>query len=256
MLIMTRRIAFLPFSLCLIFLVACAPQEEVLLTATPTAVQSPTETIIWFPATATPTQLPVAEQSPTPDPHPGLGALLLDDDFSDLSAWPTNQSESSAAIISNGRFTLSTSLSGNVVLSTRNEPAFGDFYAEITASPGLCEGEDEYGFIIRSASLGDQYRFGLSCDGRAKVDRILSAAASRPLGWISSPIIPSIMPSNVRLAVWASGSEMRFFVDDVFLFSLENAVIFEGGLGVYVRARGQGTLSVSFSDLQVWALEN
>jgi len=256
MLIMTRYIVFLTFSLYSIILSACTPQAEILATATPTDVQVPTETIIWFPATATPTQLPVAEQSPTPDPHPGLGAQLLSDDFSTASFWPTNQSESSAAIISNGRITLSTSLSGNVVLSTRTEPAFGDFYAEITASPGLCDGEDEYGFIIRSASLGDQYRFGLSCDGRAKVDRILGAEASRPLGWIASPVIPSIMPSNVRLAVWGSGSELRFFVDDVFLFSLENAVIFEGGLGVYVRARGQGGLSVSFSDLQVWALDN
>ena len=252
---MTKHFAFLTFSLCWIVLAACAPQEEFLPAATPTAVQAPTETIIWFPATPTPTELPIAEQSPTPDPHPGLGALLLDDDFSIASVWPTSQSATSAAILSNGRITLSTSQSGNVVLSTRTEPAFADFYAEITASPGLCDGEDEYGFIIRSASLGDQYRFGLSCDGRAKVDRILGAEASRPLGWISSPIIPSIMPSNVRLAVWASGSEMRFFVDDVLLFSLENAVIFEGSLGVYIRARSQGGLSVSFSDLQVWALE-
>ena len=64
------------------------------------------------------------------------------------------------------------------------------------------------------------------------------------------------MPSKARLAVWASANELRFFVDDMLLFSLENAVIFEGSIGVYIRARGQGTLSVSFSDLQVWALED
>jgi len=241
---------------CLLILTACAPQGEIL--ATPTALPTlpATETTDWFPATATPTLMPTAEHSPTPDLLPGLGAQLLNDVFSDDSVWATSQSDSSTAILANGRITLSTNENGNVVLSTRSEPLFGDFYAEISASPGLCEGEDEYGFVVRSASLGDQYRFGLSCDGRAKVDRILGGAASRPLAWLASPIIPSIMPSQAKLSVWASGSELRFFVDDVFLFSLENAVIFEGTLGVYIRARGQGTLSVAFSDLQVWALDN
>ena len=241
---------------CLLILAACAPQGEVL--ATPTALPTPpaTETTDWFPATATPTLMPIVELSPTPDLLPGLGTQLLIDDFSDDAVWATSQSDSSSAMLANGRISLSTNETGNVVLSTRSEPFFGDFYAEISASPGLCDGEDEYGFVVRAASLGDQYRFGLSCDGRAKVDRILGGGASRPLGWLASPIIPSIMPSQARLAVWALGSEMRFFVDDVLLFSIDNAVIFEGTLGVYIRSRGQGTLSVAFSDLQVWALNN
>lgn len=235
---------------------ACAAQGEILATPTSLPTQPATETPIWFPATTTPTLMPTAAQSPTPDLHPGLGAQLLNDDFSEDSVWATSQSETSSAMLANGRISLSTNEAGNVVLSTRSEPLFGDFYAEISANPGLCEGEDEYGFVLRAASLGDQYRFGLSCDGRAKVDRILGGGASRPLGWLANPIIPSIVPSQIRLAVWASGSELRFFADDVFLFSIDNAVIFEGTLGVYIRARGQGTLSVAFSDLQVWALEN
>lgn len=244
------------FVLLAFLMSACAPRPEPLPTATPLPTLPPTETPIWFPATATPTLLPIAEASPTPDMHPGLGALLLSDDFSSASLWATSQSDSATALIANGRITLSTDRAGLVVLSTRSEPVFGDFYAEITAISGLCEGEDEYGFVVRATSSGDQYRFALSCDGRAKVDRILAGSASRPAGWLQSPILPKLGPSTVRLAVWASGSQMRFFVDDAFLFSINDTVLYNGTVGVYIRARGEGALSVSFSDLQVLALEN
>jgi hypothetical protein len=59
----------------------------------------------------------------------------------------------------------------------------------------------------------------------------------------------------VDLSVWASGSEMRFFVDDMLLFTVNDTLLYSGRLGVFIRARGEGPLTVSFSDLMIYALE-
>jgi len=64
---------------------------EPLPTETPTATTEPTATIQWFPNTATPTPLPPLELQPTPAMRPGVGALLLEDDFSSEADWATQK---------------------------------------------------------------------------------------------------------------------------------------------------------------------
>jgi len=101
---------------------------------------------------------------------------------------------------------------------------------------------------------GNHYRFALSCDGRAKVDRYLGESLSRQAGWIQDQAIPSVIPGSSRLGVWASGSQLHFFVNGLFLFSVNDTQLYLGTIGVYVRTAGAGDVAVSFSDLQVWAL--
>lgn len=248
--------AFIGLLTLLLLVAACAPAPDPTPTPTPQPSPTPTQTPVWFPATSTPQPRPTEFASPTPNLHPGLGVLLLSDDFSQTGFWPTSQSNNGSAAVANNRITLSTQSSGVFVISLRSEPTFNDFYAEITASPSLCRGESEYGFVLRAASSGDHYRFALSCDGRVKVDRLLGGSLSSPVAWAPSALVPAMAPSNSRLAVWAEGSEIRFFINDTYLFSITDTVIYSGTLGVFIRSRGEGTLSVSFSDLQVWALEN
>ncbi len=236
-------------------LCACVSQDDSLPILSPSPTILASETPVWFPPTSTSSPMPIAEPSSTPDLIPGLGDLLLEDTFSEAAFWSTSQSASSSAMVANERISLSTSQIGTFVLSTRSEPLLDDIYAEIIASPSLCTGEDEYGFVLRAAPSGDQYRFGISCDSRAKVDRIFAGEASRSVGWVQNPVIPSGAPGKAKLSVWASGSEMRFFVDDVFLFEVNDTVLYRGTLGVYIWAHGDGALSIAFSDLRVWLLE-
>ena len=67
---------------------------------------------------------------------------------------------------------------------------------------------------------------------------------------------PSLAPAEVRLGVWANGSELRFFVNDVYLFSVTDSLLYRGGVGVFVRSSGEGDVSVSFSDLRVWEVND
>ena len=65
------------------------------------------------------------------------------------------------------------------------------------------------------------------------------------------PVIPVGFPGQSQLAVWALGEEIRFFVNGKYLFSIEDRIIGEGTLGIYVRTTGENPISVNFSQLSI-----
>lgn len=233
---------------------ACFPARAALPpTETPLPSPSATATIVWFPPTPTYTPFPTVAPSPTAELRGGLGDLLLEDDFSDAAPWSTSSDDNASVTVASGRINLILNSADDYVLSTRTSQNFLDFYVEITATPNFCHGEDEYGLIIRDLD-GDHYRLALSCDGRVKVDRSYNGL-SRQAGWLESGAIPSVAPSSSRLAVWAVGSEMRFFVNDLYLFTVTDSLLYKGTIGVFVHTAGQDDVSVSFSDLKVWGVD-
>lgn len=242
---------------CALLLLACSACRVTFAPESPseTPPPSPTSTLtpVWFPPTATASQLPSPNANPTEDLRPGIGEVLLEDDFSDSDTWATGRDDDGVVLVSGGTIYLGLNAERSYLFSTRNAPVFRDFYAEITASPTLCRGEDEYGLLVRGLD-GDHYRFALSCDGRAKVDRYLGGSLSRQAGWVTNGSVPSVVPGSSRLGVWASGGEIRFFINDLYLFSINDTQLYRGTIGVFAHTAGAGDVSVSFSDLQVWAL--
>ena len=235
---------------------ACAPAvtPEITLeaTITPTLTATPTATIVWFPPTSTPTPFPTRVITPTQDHRPSLGEVLLTDDFSSPDSWLLGRTSSGSAALGKNELTIAISEPGAYVYSVRQTPVFSDFYVEITASPTLCRGQDEYGLLIRMSSPGDFYRFSLSCDGQVRLDRLVGGAASSPQPWTPSGSVPPGAPSSSRLGVWALGKEMRFFVNDEYQFTVNDPLLPSGNLGVFARSAGQLDVTVSFSDLIVY----
>ncbi|HEY9528533.1 MAG TPA: hypothetical protein VIR02_15685, partial [Anaerolineales bacterium] len=92
----------------LLSVAACLPLNLGTPTATPppTETATPTETIVWFPPSATATQLSVATFTGTPDMNPGIGRLTLEDDFSEEDVWDIATSDSGSASIHRNRLTL------------------------------------------------------------------------------------------------------------------------------------------------------
>jgi hypothetical protein len=216
----------------------------------PTATPSPT--IVWFPATATPTSFPTPVVTPTLDLRPQAGGeLLLSDDFSDPSAWTLSQTRAASAALGVNELTLALHQPGGYLYSLRSEPLLGDFYLEITASPNLCKDEDEYGLLLRVSPSLDFYRFSLSCAGQARVDKYFNGTASSPQPPVYSGAVPPGAPSASRLAVLAQGRELQFFANDEYLFTVSDPSLVSGSLGVFVRSAGDNDLTVSFSDLVV-----
>lgn len=222
-------------------------------TAPPATITStPTPTIVWFPPTATftpyPTSSPVA---PTAEMRPDLGEMLLEDDFSSDARWSTSQTDQGSALIGANQLTISIPNEKVYLTSLRQEPVLTDFYIEITAGPTFCQGQDEYGLLLRYASPGDTYRVGLSCDGQVRLDRLYQGQASSPQPWLLSGALPMGAPSLSRLGVWVRGRELRVFVNDQFQFKVSDPQLTQGQVGVFARSTGDHLFTVNFSNLLI-----
>jgi hypothetical protein len=254
------KFAFLAVLICLAGLAACSPMftPPPLQTDTPLPpTETPTPTIVWFPPTATSTRLPTATLSITPtlDTRPQFSGLIFSDDFSDPATWSLNKAPVGNIALGVNEINLAVTQERGYLFSLRQGPTLDNFYMEINANPSICRGEDEYGLLLRVSPSLNFYRFALTCNGEARVDRFLDGVASAPQPPVLSGAVPPGAPSASRLGVWARGKELRFYANGQYLFSIRDASIPAGSLGVFVRAAGEDMVSVNFSNLEVYAVE-
>jgi hypothetical protein len=216
--------------------------------------QTPTATIVWFPPTATFTPLPTVTLSITPtlDIRPRFGDLIFQDDFTQPENWTLGKMSAGNVALGKNELSLGVSQPPGYLYSLRRDTALDDFYLEITASPSICRSKDEYGLLLRVSPNSEFFRFGLTCAGEARLDRYLAGQAASLQPPAPNGAIPPGAPSSSRLAVWAVQRDLRFYVNGVFVFSVRDASLPGGGVGLYVRAAGPEMVTVNFSDLKVY----
>lgn len=218
----------------------------------PTAV--PTATPVWFPPTATFTPLPTTTPGgiPTVNAPPRFGDVVFEDDFQKPERWTAGSGPSGQVAFGSAELSLAARGGRGYQYSLRQETALDNFYLEITASPSICRGGDEYGVLLRVASTQDFFRFGLTCRGEARLDRLLGGQPSSPHPPELSGAAPPGAPSRVKLGVWAFGKELRFYANDQFLFAVSDGSLPSGGIGVFVRSVTDEAVTVNFSNLVVY----
>jgi hypothetical protein len=221
--------------------------------AAPSQTPPPTQTIVWFPPSATPTLIAIPTYTGTPEMKPGIGTLIFADDFTDSSLWDTVDSLQASVTVKDNRLTLAVE-SGTSVSTLRRDATLTDFYAEITAHIGLCRGNDVYGLLLRSTGKSF-YRYSLSCNGLIQAERIKDSVRLLLLEPIASGDAPPGPPGEVKIGIWAVGGEMRFFLNDRFQFTLIEKTIPGGAFGVFVRSNGDTPVTIAFSDLKVYEVE-
>jgi hypothetical protein len=243
--------------LLLVFLTACSglfpmpPPTSTLESAT----ETPSLTTVWFPPTDTPTTFTTPTILPTSDQLPGLGDLLFFDSFNQPDLWNISESTWASASITRNRLILSISGQGPVsIASLRSQPSMGDFYAEAAASLSLCGSKDQFGMLFRASPGENYYRFTVRCDGQARLERRLSGSSSPLLDWQPSSDAPIAAPEELKLGIWAVGSEMRFFLNDHLQFTVRDPVLHSGTLGFFAAAGGSSPITVSFSILKVYSV--
>jgi hypothetical protein len=248
------RKSIFTFVLTGIFLASCVPPNDTPTTAisnpTPTETPAPTQTIVWFPPSATPTLQTISTYTATAEMNPGIGEILLTDDFADSSFWDVAASDQGSAAISRNRLTLVVQ-PGIHLASLRRDAVFDNFYAEITARTSLCRGPDNYGLIVRAVG-SSFYRFVLSCSGTIHVERIKNGTKLIILEPVASGDAPPGAPGEVRIGLWTVGSEMRLFLNNRFQFSLVDKSFPSGAFGVFARSAGGTPVTVTFSDFFVY----
>ena len=217
--------------------------------AVPTETPLPSPTFAWFPPSATPTAQVFITQAATPEMRPGLADVFLTDELSDSSLWDTAASDQGSAEIDDRRLTLAVQ-SGVYMISLRHELLLDDFYAEITARPGLCRADDSYGFLVRANAVAG-YRFSVHCNGLVSAERVSGGKRQVLQEPLPSGDAPPGAPGEVRIGVWAVGNEMRLFLNGRYQFSVSDSNYPSGTVGAFVNSAGDTAAVVSFSDLSV-----
>ncbi len=184
--------------------------------------------------------------------RPKLGNILFEDDFSDPKGWQLSQSDTGSIALGKNELTIAIAETNATLSTTREQPVFTNFYLEITASPSLCRGLDEYGVLFRVTNNNEYYRFSLSCDGQVRLDRIAGDQASSPQPWMLSGAVPPGAPSSSRIGIAAVGSKMDFFVNGQYQFSIKDPLISSGAVGLFARSANKMAVTVNFSDLVVY----
>ena len=237
----------------ILLLAACASAPDATAPEpTDTAAPLPSPTVVWFPPTATPTPIPLSTPTSTPDPKPGVGNLIFIDDFSTPLSWNTAVSDQATIDVSRNRLTIAVQ-PGMYALSLRQGISLINFYAEVTASLGLCKGADDYGILVRA--IVSYYRFALSCDGNVRAERV-SVGTRAPLQVaVRSGDAPLGSPGEVRIGIWVVGSEMRFFLNGRYQFTVTDANYRSGTIGLFARAAGHTPTTIIFSNLSVYSVD-
>ena len=242
-----------------LLLVSCMPPSGTQnLIPLPTATPQPsaTPTIVWFPPTATPTLVPTRAITPTPVMKTGIGEILYNDLLAEDAGWEIGANNAGNIVFGNGELTLAVSEPSSTLTTLRSSPILSDFYVEITAKPNLCRDADAYGLMVRSDTRYNTYRFAVACNGMVRLERLKNGEIVVLQDWTRSGQLPLGAPLTIRLGVWASGEELRFFIDDVFQFSVTDPVWQSGQVGVFARSDAETVVSVSFSALEVRRLDS
>jgi hypothetical protein len=225
--------------------ILAAPEPTPIFTDTP----APTSTIVWFPPTVTPSPQVYFTPTPTQEMRTGIGDVIIQDRFGYASLWDVAASDEGSAAIKDNQLTLAVQ-PGAYIISLRHDLVVNNFYAEITARPSLCRGDDSYGLLVRANAVA-YYRFALHCNSMVSAERISVGKRQILQEPIASGDVPPGAPGEVRIGLWAGGNEMRLFLNGRFQFRVTESNYPSGTVGVFAHAAGDTAMAVTFTTLDV-----
>jgi hypothetical protein len=187
--------------------------------------------------------------------RPGIGLALLDDAFENEADWRTGTYSAGNVSWVDQSMALAVQQPKSFLISFLAQPTFDQFDVKVKINVSLCRGEDAYGLLIRAASDWDYYRFLVNCDGQARAERIRNSQTLPLVDWTTAGVIPGAPVLNT-LEVWANGSEMRFLVNDIYVFTVKDPIFSSGQIGLFARSAGNTALTVVFEEMLVSELDS
>ncbi len=264
---------FLFLSLCLSACLTADPAAvaravDATLTAAPThtpivvVVTVPGQTLVIPTVTPEPSATPIPENSPTPivkatstESSVALGEVIVQDDFSDASRWPTSDDEFQTTTMAEGALTLTLKRPEYFTLAYNNTQLARNFFVSVVGQSSACAERDRYGLLFRVQDDANYYQFQVDCDGRFRVVAVVDGELKTLRDWSASEAVNTETGPNT-LGVRAQGNTIEVFANGQSLTEVSDATFIEGGFGLYA---GSGSLSetyvVTFDDLGVWMLK-
>lgn len=234
----------------------CAPVREEVIEPTAT-LPIPTATItatrVWFPATATHTQVAATIVTPTPAAEVFYGELTLTDDFSDHDAWVSGSYAAGNVAYGKNSLALAVAAPGGELTSFRKDTYFTDFYTVIDASANLCSPQDSFGLAFWAANARNYYRLAVNCAGAFRVERVRDDKVKNLSEWQSSDQLTRGPMGSVKIGLWSGGGLIRVYFNDRYQTEIQIPRS-TGGLGLFTVSNSTTAVTSIFSGLEVYAV--
>ena len=226
-------------------------------TVTPPPTNAPEPTATLTPAPTTAPAIP-----PTPDPNEGVGDVTFKDNLDGTGGWYwTFEDDAASFRVSLEEKQLNATAKQNGTWRFTISPdtvKVGDQQIRVSAHTNVCADADEYALLFRGAlapeGLYTFYAFKLRCDGAARLEILKGSDVTVIVDWTSSPAIKPGAGADNTVTVWAHKDQMRFYVNDQYLFSAQEATLAEGFYGFLLYDRTNGNMSVSWKGLEAKAV--
>jgi hypothetical protein len=128
-----------------------------------------------------------------------------------------------------------------------------DFILEIEATPlsGPTSDFNGYGLVYRAQDVVSYYVFAVGSDGYYAVLRVAGGEETPLADWQQFPHVRRGQQTN-RLRVACTGPTCRFYVNDEYATTVEDATWLAGDVGLWVHSFGDASVVVQFANVGGW----
>jgi hypothetical protein len=222
-----------------------------------TAVITPSSTPAPSPTIA-PSASPTNTELPPDDPRRGLelSAPHHIDTFDIRFRWGEPHSKTATIYLEDGRLHAVDHQPDPYVAWSRNDLTAGNFYAEVSAEVGPCEGRDGYGLAVRinGQEANNAYSLEFSCSGEYRVRVFRGGGVETLIDWSPSDSIKKGPTEKNRMGFLAKGSDLYAFANGMPLGQTRSTLFYSGTFGLFASAAQSNDVSVDFDDFAVWFL--
>jgi DNA uptake protein ComE-like DNA-binding protein len=216
-------------------------------TLVPSATPVPTET-----STVTPSPTRTPSPTPTLAPPPGAGELLFVESFDPPAYyWGVGNTDFSRSEIGGGQLSVHVNRAA-LAYVFGNMPLGADFYYQVAARPGVCAPGEHYGLQVRAPDDTNFYLFGVTCEGKVRIQLLLNNAYTLLVDSPPNAAIHTGEGAVNVLAVRAQGSDFEFYANGERVATLSEASHAEGKFGVYAKALNSLVFDVAFDEVYGW----
>lgn len=250
--------AMISMCLCACLLAGCisAVDDANLSSTTPlAAIETPTATIEWFPASSTPTDTPVPAATATPIALEGLGVVVVNNALDEPADWSNLTGPDSGVpnqlVLMDGTLIFAINQSPARFITINQNILLTDSAISVRTMVNRCSAGDTYGILFKANTEQMTNRLALNCNGQFRVEQLREGSTLPLSEWLQSGDVPQGGPANVIITIWSAGNETRIFLNNHYQLSVFDKYYPSGSIGFFASGNGDLGMNVQFSDLLI-----
>jgi hypothetical protein len=211
--------------------------------------------------TPTPEVTSTGEATPTleaGDPRGQLGEPNFNDTFANGNNWAIYEDEHVSFEIVDNDLVMTAFNTDRWEGWMLSWPSIENFYLEMTATFGDCDGDDRFGMMFRSTEQNNNwggYLFGITCGGRYALRSWDTTTYRNIVSWQANDSINTGEGATNRIGVWVEGGTITLYINGNQLSQAQDSEHESGKFGVFIGSAETLDFEVNVDEVSYWLLD-